>query len=60
MDIQTSARINQIVKAMEKMHNGLTVLIAAHNNLTTGVEEMKRRVDKLEAELKELRDRLTE
>lgn len=52
-DVLVHSRLTQIIEAMEKMHNGLLAIIDAHH-------ELQERVNKLEGEFKELKDRLTE
>lgn len=55
-DLLITTRINQIIRAIDKMHGGLTTLIAANNKLDEQMMEAKRRIDALEAEIQALKN----
>lgn len=56
-DLIALKRLNDFLTAMEKMHNGLLAMIEAHQEFKA---ETDKRLDKLEARLEELKDRLPE
>lgn len=52
-DLIAIKRMNEILKAVDKMHNGLLALIDAHNEFKSATEK---RIEDLESEIAVLRD----